>query len=97
MPVFEGLFPKCHNEIIQTLLYRFAQWHALTKLRMHSETTLSVLDETFKCLSHQLRQFQDLTCTAFTTMELPKETAAHERNAVRQRPGFNNPYPGSGG
>jgi hypothetical protein len=97
MPVFEGLFPKGHDEIIQTLLYRFAQWHALAKLRMHSETTLSVLDETFKRLSRQLRQFRDLTCTAFNTMELPKETAARERNAARQRPGFDNPYPGSGG
>jgi len=82
--VFEGLFPEEHDAVVQSLLYRFAQWHALAKLRMHSETTLSVLDETFKTLSRQLRRFRDLTCPAFTTVELPKEKAARERNAARQ-------------
>jgi hypothetical protein len=28
MPVFEGLFPEDHDKIVQSLLYRFAQWHA---------------------------------------------------------------------
>jgi hypothetical protein len=34
--------------VVQSLLYRFTQWHALTKLRVHSESTLSFLKETFK-------------------------------------------------
>ncbi|KAG2744922.1 hypothetical protein P692DRAFT_20877483 [Suillus brevipes Sb2] len=50
MPVFEGLFPADHDVIVQSLLYRFAHWHALAKLRVHTESTLSVLDETFKKL-----------------------------------------------
>jgi hypothetical protein len=54
MPAFEGMFPEDHDTIVQSLLYRFAQWHALAKLRIHSETTLSVLDATFKRLSRQL-------------------------------------------
>jgi hypothetical protein len=57
MPIFEGLFPEDHNKIVQSLLYRFAQWHALAKIRIHSETTLSVLDLMFTRLSHQLRHF----------------------------------------
>jgi hypothetical protein len=97
MPVFEGLFPEGHDEVVQSLLYRFAQWHALAKLRMHSETTLSMLDKTFKCLSRQLRDFCDYTCTAFTTMELPKEKAARERKAASQRPDIGNPDSQSGG
>ncbi|KAG2336350.1 hypothetical protein BDR05DRAFT_978806 [Suillus weaverae] len=86
MPVFKGLFPASHDEV-----------HALAKLRMHSESTLSTLDETFQHLSRQLHKFQDFTCAAFTTMELPKEQSAHEHNATNKRSGLNNPDPGSSG
>lgn len=91
MPVFEGLFPEGHDELVQSLLYRFALWHALAKLRIHSDTTLSVLEETFKQLSRQLRKFRDVTCAAFTTLELPKEKAARDRKAARERSCANNP------
>lgn len=96
MPVFEGLFPEEHDAIVQSLLYRFAQWHALAKLRMHSETTLSVLDATFKRLCGQLRKFRDFTCNAFTTVELPKERAARVNKAVRERSRTDNPDAASG-
>jgi hypothetical protein len=97
MPVFKGLFPASHDEVMQSLLFRFAQWHALAKLRMHSESTLSALDETFQRLSRQLCKFWDFTCAAFTTMELPKEQSARKHNATNKRSGLNNPDPGSGG
>jgi hypothetical protein len=64
---------------------------------MHSETTLSILDETFKKLARQLRKFRDFTCATFATVELPKEKAARERKAARQRSGSNDPNPGSSG
>ncbi|KAG2045982.1 hypothetical protein BDR06DRAFT_852944, partial [Suillus hirtellus] len=97
MPVFEGLFPGDHDAIVQSLLYRFAHWHALAKLRVHSKTTLSALDDTFKKLSHQLRRFRDFTCAAFTTTELLKEKAARGRKLARERSGLNDPGTGSGG
>lgn len=97
MPVFEGLFPYDHDVVVQSLLYRFAHWHALAKLRLHSETTLSALGETFKRLSRQLRKFRDFTCEAFNTAELPKEMAARERKAARERLGPHNPDAGSSG
>jgi hypothetical protein len=77
--VFEGLFPAPHDAAVQSLLYRFAQWHALAKLRTHSESSLGFLDETFKKLSRQLRRFRDVTCAAFHTVELPKEKNARQR------------------
>ncbi|KAG2051491.1 hypothetical protein BDR06DRAFT_889823, partial [Suillus hirtellus] len=40
MPVFEGLLPPPHNTIVQTLLFRFAEWHAYAKLQLHTELTL---------------------------------------------------------
>jgi hypothetical protein len=82
--VFEGLFPASHDTIVQTLLYRFAQWHALAKLRNHSESTLSFLEDTFKTLSRQLRKFRDFTCAAFNTVELQKETAARRRRLAQR-------------
>ncbi|KAG2055078.1 hypothetical protein BDR06DRAFT_882859, partial [Suillus hirtellus] len=54
IPVFEGLFPASHDMVVQSLLFRFAQWHALTKLRIHSESTLSFFEDMFKKLSRQL-------------------------------------------
>ncbi|KAG1816036.1 uncharacterized protein BJ212DRAFT_1481109 [Suillus subaureus] len=75
IPVFEGLFPPDHDAAIQSLLYQFVQWHALTKLRLHCNSTLVFLDEIFKKLSRNLWKFQAHTCTAFNTTELPKEKA----------------------
>lgn len=97
MPAFEGLFPADHDVVVQSLLYRFAQWHALAKLRMHSDSTLTALEETFKRLSWLLRKFRDFTCAAFSTMELPKERAARERKAAREGSGPDNVGAGSGG
>jgi hypothetical protein len=82
--------------IVQSLLYRFAHWHALAKLRVHSETTLSALDDTFKKLSCQLRKFCNFTCVAFNTVELPKEKAAREQKAACERSGLHNPDAGDG-
>jgi hypothetical protein len=66
-----------------TLLYRLAEWHSFSKLRMHVETTLTEMDSTTTTLGTLLRQFQSLTCQAFTTRELPKETAARGRRQAR--------------
>ncbi|KAG2052923.1 hypothetical protein BDR06DRAFT_1009062 [Suillus hirtellus] len=84
IPVFEGLFPPGHDAAVQTLLYQFAQWHALAKLRLHSESTVSSLEETFKKLSQKLRKFRHDICNTFNTTELPKETAARQRRFARQ-------------
>lgn len=64
---------------------------------MHSDSTLAALDGTFKILSRQLRKFRDFTCAAFATVELPKERAARERKATRERLDTNNADAGSGG
>jgi hypothetical protein len=81
---------------VQSLLYRFAQWHALAKLRIHSESTVAFLEETFKKLSRKLRNFQVYTCAVFNTMELPKEKAARQRKAA-ERADTNNPSAESSG
>ncbi|KAG2049202.1 hypothetical protein BDR06DRAFT_1012311 [Suillus hirtellus] len=82
--VFEGLFPAEHDSAVQSLLYRFAQWHALVKLRIHSDSTVNFLEQTFKTLSWMLQKFRRDTCATFKTMELPKEKAARQRRLTQR-------------
>ncbi|KAG2739784.1 hypothetical protein P692DRAFT_201872909 [Suillus brevipes Sb2] len=96
IPIFEGLFPPNIDAAVQSLLYRFAEWHALVKLRLHSDSTLTFLEETFKKLSRQLRKFRTDICTAFDTLELPKERAARQKK-LDQRSETHNVSPESTG
>ena len=57
-----------------------AEWHALAKLRMHTDGTLKVLEDLTRELGKLLHQFRDLTCSQFSTVELPRETTARARN-----------------
>ncbi|KAJ7101338.1 hypothetical protein B0H15DRAFT_936529 [Mycena belliarum] len=84
LPVFEGLLGDPHNDIVLDLLFILAYWHALAKLRLHTEFTLSKLDEVTKSLGRQLRYFTRVTCAAFTTKELPREEAARGRRNAKK-------------
>ncbi|KAH9478851.1 hypothetical protein JR316_0009313 [Psilocybe cubensis] len=80
IPVFEGLLPEpAHNKIIQNLLFEMATWHALAKLRLHTDTTLDELGNSCTRLCDLLRQFQKEVCSQYATRELPSETAARGR------------------
>ena len=76
IPAFESLFPAEHDDVVWTTLFRLTQWHALAKLRLHTDESLHYLDEATRLLGFQLRKFQDSTCKSFHTTELPSETAA---------------------
>lgn len=67
------------------LLYQTAEWHALAKLRMHSESTLVLLEELTTEFGKLIWQFRDLTCSQFQTVELPRETAARNQRQARQQ------------
>ena len=67
------------------LLYRTAEWHALAKLRMHCDSTLLLLEELTTEFGQLIRQFRDLTCAQFKTVELPRETAARKRRHAKQQ------------
>ena len=68
-----------------TLLFRLAEWHALAKLRMHTESTLSYMESATVILGRELRRFRDTTCSAFSTTELPKEARAQVRKESRKQ------------
>jgi hypothetical protein len=85
IPAFEGLLPSPHNEIMMTLLYQLAEWHALAKLRMHTDTTLSLLDSITTILGRELREFCRTVCSAYSTKDLPKEQAARRQKKQRDQ------------
>ncbi|KAG1808227.1 uncharacterized protein BJ212DRAFT_1485167 [Suillus subaureus] len=79
IPAFKGLFPAQHDNVVCLLLFQLAEWHALAKLQLHTDDSLARLDQALEGLGKQLRKFQQFTCLAFQTVELPHEVAAHQR------------------
>ena len=80
IPAFEDLLDEQHNKQLMRLLYQTAQWHALAKSRMHTDTTLEHLCCLTKEFGHLMWQFRDQTCSQFNTVELPYEVAAWSRD-----------------
>jgi hypothetical protein len=79
IPTFESLLPEPHNSSLMKLLFIYAQWHALAKLRMHHDLTLKLLDYTTTLLGAQTRLFNHETCSKVATKELQKESEAREK------------------
>lgn len=84
IPVFDGLLPEPHNNVIMRLLYTCTHWHALAKLRMHTDETLEIFDDVTRRLGAEFRAFVAKTCTAFDTRELARETEARKRRQQRK-------------
>jgi len=61
-----------------------SEWHALAKLRMHTEGSLELMEEHTKELGELLRQFRRFTCSQFCTVELPREAAARMRQKTQK-------------
>lgn len=85
MPAFDGLLPAPHNNIVLTLIFRLAEWHALAKLHMHTDTTMLLLDSATTNLGQELRRFSRTTCAFYLTQELPAEKAARGRRQARKK------------
>ena len=65
-------------------LFDTATLHALHKLRMHSDSTVGVSGSALVHFANGIRRFKDITCTAYPTTELPKESAARARQQARR-------------
>lgn len=61
------------------LVFISAHWHGLAKLRLHTDITLGIMDRLTTELGQALRDFEEHTCPAYITRELPRETAARQR------------------
>jgi hypothetical protein len=94
MPVFEGLLPQKHNRIVQKVLFELATWHGLAKLRLHTESTLTELENSATRLSNLLRKFKTDVCSAYSTRDLPSEEAAcGRRQAAKAKKAAEGPQP----
>ena len=83
IPVFDGLLPEPHNSAILRLLYFCNHWHGLAKLRMHTDHTLEILDQTTTALGTEFRAFSNNTCSKFNTRELHREVEARKRHQLK--------------
>lgn len=82
--MFDGLLPNSsHNDILLDLLFDFAVWHAYAKLRLHTDTTLTLFDDCLRSLGFLLRLFKSKVCSAYSARQLPSESAAR-RSAGRE-------------
>ncbi|KAJ3526401.1 hypothetical protein NMY22_g10179 [Coprinellus aureogranulatus] len=84
IPAFEGLLPPPHNNRVLKLLFIFAQWHGLAKLRMHTDHTLHILDTLTTDLGNTVRDFAEKTCASFQTKELKREYQARKRRESKK-------------
>ncbi|KAF8221493.1 hypothetical protein L208DRAFT_1327701 [Tricholoma matsutake] len=69
---FEGLLEEPHNKQLMNL-------HELAKAWMHTNSSLTLLENLTIEFGQLMRNFCDLTCSQFATKELPCEAAAHVR------------------
>ncbi|KAG9121758.1 hypothetical protein FRC07_002153 [Ceratobasidium sp. 392] len=83
-PVFKGLLPEECDEQAQKLLYLFAQWHGLAKLRLHTEATLKLLKAVTTQFGDAMRKFADST-KDLDIRETPKEYERRKRQAETGR------------
>ena len=60
-----------------------AHWHALAKLRLHTDKTLEVLDTWTSVMGEAARTFVTSTCSQFVTSELKREYEARKRREAR--------------
>ena len=82
--MFEDLFPPAHDSSIQHLLFRLSEWHALAKLQMHMDDSLTLLQQSLWSLGNQLCHFQQDMCATFQTHELPMEAAQWQRREMAE-------------
>ena len=77
LPVLEDLFPQApHNRVVSDLVFTLAEWHANAKLRLHTSSTVAILQELTHIFGIQLCHFCKHICPDYDTRELPKEEAA---------------------
>ena len=68
-----------HNNIILDLLFSLNEWMSLAKLRLHTDTTLDLLERSTTALGQNLRRFVVRVCEDFATQDLPQEESARGR------------------
>ncbi|KAJ6524148.1 hypothetical protein B0H19DRAFT_1386202 [Mycena capillaripes] len=82
-----------HNETILSLWYRCTDWDFLGKLRLHTDSSLKVLDTVTVFFGGKLRYFANVTCPQFKELRWIRSTLLDRGllPAVRQPEGILRP------
>ncbi|KAJ3534489.1 hypothetical protein NMY22_g6905 [Coprinellus aureogranulatus] len=83
IPSFHGLLPGSLDAVVSRLLYVNARWHALAKLRMHSQATICLLEDATAQLGDHFRAFLGATSTV-NTVETQREAEKRNRSTKKK-------------
>jgi hypothetical protein len=72
--------------LVRELLFQLACWHALAKLRIHTEHTLEDLTQMGLALCATVRRWMREMCDNISTKELKKEAEARARRQAQEAP-----------
>lgn len=61
------------------LLFELATWHALAKLRLHTESTIVDLEHSTRRLGKAIRSFKENLCADYVAYDLPAEDAPRSK------------------
>lgn len=81
--MFDGLFDEPHDSTIRVLIYRAALVHAYSKLRIHTDATVSSLHSDTSRFADAVRKFSKETCESFHTTELRSELEKRMRRLAK--------------
>lgn len=81
--MFDGLFDEPHDSTIRVLIYRAALVHAYSKLRIHTDATVSSLHSETARFADAVRKFCKETCESFHTTELRSELEKRVRRLAK--------------
>ncbi|KAJ7588691.1 hypothetical protein C8J56DRAFT_785328, partial [Mycena floridula] len=84
MPCFDCLFSHPYDAIIQDVIFTISFWHGYAKLRLHTESSLTMFDGSTKHFGSELRRFKRQVCVKFMTKATPQEKKREQR-AVKRR------------
>ncbi|KAI0311994.1 hypothetical protein OF83DRAFT_1219078 [Amylostereum chailletii] len=75
-----------YEDILQLmdLLHISGYWHGLAKLRMHTDSTVSIFRNVTRELGEAMRKFQDTICKKYPAKELKREAEARMRREARK-------------
>ncbi|KAJ3552779.1 hypothetical protein NM688_g3974 [Phlebia brevispora] len=79
VPCLEGLLPAAMERIVFDMIWFLLVWHALAKLRLHTEATVRIFRGATTQLGRAVRKFER-ACAPLDTQELPKETTARGKH-----------------
>lgn len=80
MPVFDGLFSPDINTIVQDCFFTLCYWHALAKLRLHTKSTLQLLEKATTDLGFQLRRLVAGVCQKIVAYETPNGRSRRQKD-----------------